>query len=152
MLKSRPSSLKKIMDQRKKAIAEIEKITGRKIDLPEGTVFPIRLVQILEKQHPKKKEVLSLGKWGKLDLVRKTWERKDRKITLTEKEVDILGYLKDAGKTVAKEDLLTKIFKYSPEITTHTIETHIYRLRKKMEAIGAETLLKTENNGYSLSL
>ncbi len=56
-----------------------------------------------------------------------------RKVRLTEKETDILKFLHAAGATVARDTLLHEVWGYNPAVTTHTLETHIYRLRKKIE-------------------
>jgi DNA-binding response OmpR family regulator len=74
-----------------------------------------------------------------------------RKVRLTEKETDILKYLHAAGITVARETLLHEVWGYNPAVTTHTLETHIYRLRKKIEAgAGEAKILLTEEGGYRL--
>lgn len=70
---------------------------------------------------------------------------------LTEKEVSILKYLyKTQGTYVSKTDLQLNVWKYSEDVTTHTIETHIYRLRQKVEQNGGRRLIVTDNGGYML--
>lgn len=70
---------------------------------------------------------------------------------LTEKEVDILKYLyKTSGHYVSKGDLQRNVWKYSEDVATHTIETHIYRLRQKVEQNGGRRLIVTDNGGYML--
>lgn len=72
---------------------------------------------------------------------------------LTEKEVDIIKYLYQTKPCIAsKEDLLENVWKYSTDATTHTVETHIYRLRQKVEKEGKTQLIITENNGYRLNI
>ena len=72
-------------------------------------------------------------------------------IKLTEREIDILKYLyKNQGRYVSKSDLQRNVWKYSEEVATHTIETHIYRLRQKVEQNGGRRLIVTENGGYML--
>jgi DNA-binding response OmpR family regulator len=76
----------------------------------------------------------------------------DKKIRLTEKETNILKYLYRSGaKPVPREELLREVWGYNANVTTHTLETHIYRLRQKIEA-DAQTpkLLVTETGGYRL--
>jgi DNA-binding response OmpR family regulator len=71
---------------------------------------------------------------------------------LTEKEVAILRYLYRAGQClVSRETLLQEVWGYNSEIATHTLETHIYRLRRKMEKdVAAPAILLTEAGGYKL--
>ncbi len=77
---------------------------------------------------------------------------KGRKIRLTEKETNILKYLYRAGaKPVSREELLTEVWGYNAGVTTHTLETHIYRLRQKIEPEpGQARLLLTDAGGYRL--
>jgi DNA-binding response OmpR family regulator len=76
-----------------------------------------------------------------------------KKVRLTEKETNILKYLYRAGgKPVAREELLTEVWGYNAGVTTHTLETHIYRLRQKIEPdAAAARLLLTEAGGYRLA-
>jgi DNA-binding response OmpR family regulator len=76
-----------------------------------------------------------------------------RRFRLTDKETEILKFLYRAGaKSVTRPVLLEKIWGYSSEAQTHTLETHIYRLRRKLKADPAdEPLLVTESGGYRLN-
>ncbi len=61
-------------------------------------------------------------------------DEKDKKIRLTEKETSILKFLFRAGqKVVTRDVLLHEVWGYNAGVTTHTLETHIYRLRQKIE-------------------
>jgi DNA-binding response OmpR family regulator len=75
------------------------------------------------------------------------------KVRLTEKETSILKFLYRAGdKVVARDVLLHEVWGYNPAVTTHTLETHIYRLRQKIETDPAHAkLLVTESGGYRLA-
>jgi DNA-binding response OmpR family regulator len=74
-----------------------------------------------------------------------------KKIRLTEKETNILKHLHRSGSTVARETLLHEVWGYNPAVTTHTLETHIYRLRQKIEENpGQAQILVTESGGYRL--
>ncbi|HUO99824.1 MAG TPA: response regulator transcription factor [Rhizomicrobium sp.] len=78
-------------------------------------------------------------------------DQKSRKIRLTEKETNILKYLYRVGDTVPRETLLNEVWGYNPAVTTHTLETHIYRLRQKIEENPSEArILVTESGGYRL--
>ena len=74
------------------------------------------------------------------------------KLKLTEKETAILRYLYRAGqKVVSRDMLLQEVWGYSKGVATHTLETHIYRLRQKIEADpSSASLLVTEPGGYKL--
>ena len=78
----------------------------------------------------------------------------DKKIRLTEKETNILKFLHRSTEDVVPRDiLLHEVWGYNAGVTTHTLETHIYRLRQKIEPDpGKARLLVTENGGYRLSL
>ena len=74
-------------------------------------------------------------------------------LKLTEKETAILRYLHRAGgQTVPRETLLKEVWGYSDGVSTHTLETHIYRLRQKIERDPARAaILLTEAGGYRLA-
>jgi len=75
-----------------------------------------------------------------------------KRIRLTEKETNILKYLHRCGDTVPRETLLHEVWGYNPAVTTHTLETHIYRLRQKIEENPGEArILVTESGGYRLN-
>ena len=76
----------------------------------------------------------------------------DRKIRLTEKETNILKFLhRSTDGVVAREVLLHEVWGYNASVTTHTLETHIYRLRQKIEPDPSNVcLLVTESGGYRL--
>ncbi|MGI4745701.1 MAG: response regulator transcription factor [Janthinobacterium lividum] len=77
---------------------------------------------------------------------------RNRRIRLTEKEAAILKFLYRAGtRPVPRQVLLNEVWGYNAAVTTHTLETHIYRLRQKIEPNPASAcLLVTEGGGYRL--
>jgi DNA-binding response OmpR family regulator len=79
-------------------------------------------------------------------------DERQKKIRLTEKETSILKYLYRAGeKAVPRDELLAEVWGYNAGVTTHTLETHVYRLRQKIEPDPANAkLLLTEAGGYRL--
>jgi len=79
-------------------------------------------------------------------------EKAGKKLRLTEKETAILKFLLRAGiKPVPRETLLAEVWGYNAGVSTHTLETHIYRLRQKIERNPGEArLLLTEPGGYRL--
>jgi DNA-binding response OmpR family regulator len=77
---------------------------------------------------------------------------KGSKLKLTEKETAILRFLYRAGQEVVSRDvLLAEVWGYNAGVTTHTLETHIYRLRQKIESTPSSArILVTEPGGYKL--
>ncbi|MEK9684534.1 MAG: response regulator transcription factor [Rhodospirillaceae bacterium] len=75
-------------------------------------------------------------------------------LRMTEKEIDILKYLLGAGDDVVSRDvLLREVWGYNSGVTTHTVETHVYRLRQKLEADPSRAqILITGPGGYRLSI
>ena len=81
--------------------------------------------------------------------------KRNKSITkLTEKEVSIIKYLyKNAGKIVSKNDLMQEVWEYSADVATHTVETHIYRLRQKVEQDNIDNqIIITSEGGYQLNI
>ncbi len=74
------------------------------------------------------------------------------KVRLTDKETSILKYLyRQGAKTISRDVLLQEVWGYNNRVTTHTLETHIYRLRQKIERDPSNArLLVTEEGGYRL--
>ena len=75
-----------------------------------------------------------------------------KKVRLTDKETAIVKFLYLAGeRVVSRDDLLNEVWGYNADVTTHTLETHVYRLRQKIEREPSNAdLLVTEPNGYRL--
>jgi len=72
-------------------------------------------------------------------------------VRLTDKEAAILQFLYRAGKAVGRDTLLGEVWGYNAGVTTHTLETHVYRLRRKSERDPAKAeILVTEPGGYRL--
>ena len=102
----------------------------------------------------RRKECLIFNEYNLYPVKKEIYSSATKKITkLTEKEIDILKYLYQImPDSATKEDLLENVWGYSAEATTHTVETHIYRLRQKVEKNGESQLIVTENNGYRINV
>ena len=97
--------------------------------------------------------VLTIGPYNFRPGLRTLQDRtKNQRIRLTDKESSILKYLYRAGaRPIARQVLLNEVWGYNAAVTTHTLETHIYRLRQKIEPDPANVrLLLTESGGYRL--
>ena len=76
---------------------------------------------------------------------------KDNKLKLTEKEINTITYLSKLNKPVSIDELEEKVWSYQTHIETHTVETHIYRLRKKISKIfNDDKFIISEKNGYQI--
>tara|TARA_B100001939_G_C16678558_1_gene503370 strand:- start:92 stop:655 length:564 start_codon:yes stop_codon:yes gene_type:complete len=75
----------------------------------------------------------------------------NNKLKLTEKEINTITYLSKSNKPVSIEELLEKVWSYQSNIETHTVETHIYRLRKKIfNTFNDKEFIISEKNGYQI--
>jgi DNA-binding response OmpR family regulator len=98
--------------------------------------------------------VFSIGPYMFRPSVRTLMEpARNRRIRLTDKECAILKFLYRAGgKPVARQVLLNEVWGYNSAVTTHTLETHVYRLRQKIEPDPSQVrLLLTETGGYKIA-
>ena len=76
---------------------------------------------------------------------------KENMLKLTEKEVNTIIYLSKKGKSINIDELEKNVWKYQSDIETHTVETHIYRLRKKFQkTFKDENFIISKKNGYQI--
>ena len=76
---------------------------------------------------------------------------KNIKLKLTEKEVNTIIYLSKVNKPISINELQTKVWDYHSDIETHTVETHVYRLRKKISKnFSDDNFIISKNNGYQI--
>ena len=119
--------------------------------------FPVLLARMRAqlRQHEQSEDaIFTLGPYTFKPSIKVLVTADDKKIRLTEKETNILKFLYRATEDVVPRDiLLHAVWGYNAGVTTHTLETHIYRLRQKIEPDpGKASILITENGGYRLSL
>ena len=92
---------------------------------------------------------IKIGEYN-LDLNSRKISFGNKSLNLTERETNLIIFIKDK-KNVTVKELQKKVWAYSPDLDTHTVETHIYRLRKKMkETFGNESFILNTSNGYSI--
>lgn len=119
--------------------------------------FPVLLARMRAqlRQHEQSEDaIFTLGPYTFKPSIKILVTADDKKIRLTEKETNILKFLYRATEDVVPRDiLLHEVWGYNAGVTTHTLETHIYRLRQKIEPDpGKASILITENGGYRLSM
>ena len=105
------------------------------------------------RQHEQREDaVFAIGPYTFKPSAKVLVDPSEKKVRLTEKETAILKYLYRAGqKVVGRDVLLHEVWGYNAGVTTHTLETHIYRLRQKIERDPSNAeLLVTETGGYKL--
>ena len=84
-----------------------------------------------------------------LDINSRELKKDKLSLKLTERETDMILYLNNSRKPVNVETLEKEIWQHSYDLETHTVETHIYRLRKKIKAkFGNDDLIKSDKDGY----
>lgn len=117
--------------------------------------FPVLLARIRAqlRQHEQSEDaIFTLGPYTFKPALKMLMTDDNRKIRLTEKETNILKFLyRSPDGVVARDVLLHEVWGYNAGVTTHTLETHIYRLRQKIEPDPSNArLLVTESGGYRL--
>lgn len=84
-----------------------------------------------------------------LDKNEKKLSKENKFIILTEKEIQLIDLLLRKKKSISKNDILSEVWNYSSDADTHTVETHIYRLRKKINTkFHDETFILNDKQGY----
>ena len=117
--------------------------------------LPVLLARIRAqlRQHEQSEDaVFGIGPYTFKPAAKLLLDEAEKKIRLTEKETNILKYLYRANSgVVARDVLLHEVWGYNAGVTTHTLETHIYRLRQKIEPDPSNArILVTEPGGYRL--
>ncbi len=110
--------------------------------------FEKKIISLLARYKFKKSSLIHLCGYI-LNKNERKIERNNLKLQLTEKEIDCLILFSQIDKPLSRSFILKNIWKYSPESDTNNVETHIYRLRKKiLEKLGDNNFIKNNNGGY----
>jgi DNA-binding response OmpR family regulator len=141
------------------ASGDQDTINGLDAGANDYVTKPFRFAVLLARMHAQLRSheqsedaVFHMGPYEFRPAAKLLVDDKGKKVRLTEKETSILKYLYRAGeKPVPREELLAEVWGYNAGVTTHTLETHVYRLRQKIEPDPANArLLLTEAGGYKL--
>ncbi len=126
---------------------------ARTLGADDGLAKPFRFGDLLRRlEQAVAREFIAIGPFRLDPNARELIAPSGHRLRLTEKEVAVLLFLARAGaQVVARDSLLGEVWGYSGDATTHTVETHIYRLRRKLTENGAADLLVTEAGGYRLA-
>ena len=162
-ISDKESIMKLIDDDVSKKIKKIFLISSQPVDIKTNIEIvnydlPLKflnfidyIISDLRQNFNKQNKIMSLNKLSYDVSARKIFNEKISLI-LTEKENEIFCYLLESGTSVSKNVLLKNIWKYNEGIDTHTLETHIYSLRKKLEKnLEVKNILEHNDNGYLLN-
>ena len=153
--------INKITDLDLKAQDNYLVISNKKIKYIENQIeitnFPIDIVKLVEninikflkKKYNQQLEI-DLGVY-KLNLNSRKMFDSEKDLDLTEKEADIIIFLKNSKKPASIDELQTHVWGHSSKLETHTVETHIYRLRKKISnKFGNTDFILSTKSGYNI--
>jgi|TARA_Y100001970_G_scaffold78489_1_gene99944 hypothetical protein len=142
-----------ILKKQLKKIIENESINSKNIIIFEK--LPLKINEILDeininliKQKYDLQASYTIGNYS-VNLNSRTIQKGSKKLSLTEREIEILIFLKKKDTPQKIDNLQKEVWNYSSKLETHTVETHIYRLRKKIkEAFNDDDFIKSEKEGY----
>ena len=136
-------------------------ITRKKIPSIENQIIletiPIKLTKLIEKfnisflkQKFSEQSEMNIGNY-KINLNSREMSFKDLTLKLTEKESKVILFLSKSNKPVNVDQLQSEVWGFNSKLETHTVETHIYRLRKKInDKFNDENFIISKKNGYQI--
>ena len=155
------ASNEKILNMVKGDLKNYLIITSKKINYINNQFIldktPIKISKLIEKFNIQflkvnflEKSELSIGKY-KIDLNSRKLIFKKDSLKLTEKETNIIIFLSKSNNAVGVDQLQSQVWKYHSDLETHTVETHIYRLRKKiLNTFNDNNFILSKKNGYQI--
>ena len=106
-------------------------------------------IQLLKQKFNDQSEII-INKY-KININSREIYQDNKKLKLTEKEIQTIIYLSDSTKPITTDELQSKVWHYQKDLETHTVETHIYRLRKKfLNFFNDNDFIISEKNGYKI--
>ena len=122
------------------------------------TKFPIKISNLIDQlnarliqQNYSAQSNININKYI-LDINSRILKKSGNELKLTEREIDTIIFLKNENKPVKVDVLQKKVWKYAEDLETHTVETHIYRLRKKIkDTFNDDTFIQSKKDGYIIN-
>ena len=138
-----------IVKNKLKNIKQIKNISEEQISSPFKILdFKNKINFLSAKKTFKESSLIQLGNYI-IDQNERKIEKDKKILKLTEKEINLLIFFASNKNSINKEFILKNLWHYSSEADTHTVETHIHRLRKKiLEKFGDENFIKNNEQGY----
>jgi len=129
-------------------------ITEKQIKISQYPINFFKLVEIININFLKNKfnqqNKIQVGKYY-INLNSRTMSYKNKVLSLTEKEIKIINYLNIQKKEITINKLQSEVWDYKSKLETHTVETHVYRLRKKIEnKFKDNSFILSTKNGYKI--
>ena len=136
-----------ISDRKKKDV--VEQIIVNKFPIDINKLIENINIKFLKKKYSQQSEI-NLGNY-KLNLNSRRIHKNEISLNLTEREANIIVFLNNSNKPVKISKLQTEVWGHNSKLETHTVETHIYRLRKKINDIFKDNnFIKSLKTGYTL--
>ena len=117
--------------------------------------FPIKISNLIDQLNARLIQQNFSAQWNIkinkyiLDTNSRVLKKSDKELKLTEREIDTIIFLKNKDKPVKVDILQKEVWKYGDDLETHTVETHIYRLRKKIKVtFNDDTFIQSKKDGY----
>ena len=141
----------------KKDFSSLKSKTGEK-QIHCITKFPIKISNLTDQlnarliqQNYSAQSNININKYI-LDINSRILRKTDNALKLTEREIDTIIFLKNENKPVKVDILQKKVWKYGEDLETHTVETHIYRLRKKIkDKFNDDSFIQSKKDGYIIN-
>ena len=122
------------------------------------TKFPIKISNLIDQlnarfiqQNYSAQSNININKYI-LDINSRILKKSSDELKLTEREIDTIIFLKNENKPVRVDVLQKKVWKYGEDLETHTVETHIYRLRKKIkDMFNDDSFIQSKKDGYIIN-
>tara|TARA_B100000123_G_scaffold253565_1_gene214625 strand:+ start:502 stop:1059 length:558 start_codon:yes stop_codon:yes gene_type:complete len=129
-------------------------IAEKQIKISQYPINFLKLVEIININFLKNKfnqqNKIQVGKYY-INLNSRTMSYKNKVLSLTEKEIKIINYLNIEKKEITINKLQSEVWGYKSKLETHTVETHVYRLRKKIEnKFNDNSFILSTKNGYKI--
>ncbi len=110
--------------------------------------FQKKIISLAARYEYKKSSIINLSGYN-INKIERYIKKNEKELQLTEKEIDFLILFSTNNKPLSRDFILKKVWNYSSESDTHTVETHIHRLRKKiLEKFGDNNFIKNNEKGY----
>ncbi len=137
--------INKSIDQTKKSFDDLKEYLEEPFTILD---FEKKITSLIAKYEFRKNSLINLNNYI-IDKNERKIKKNNLELKLSEKEINFLILFSKNDKSISRDEVLKNVWKYSSETETHTVETHIHRLRKKIaKKFGDKNFIKNNNKGY----